>query len=108
MTDAEKHSASGSVQCWTDAGAAEMEQTSRGSGRKSHSVSQTGSWRRGMSAQVGVTSPRTKSTSGNKSHGIGTASHSVRLYWGFRPGLVLGLVLICSTALLIGSGLVLV
>lgn len=70
VTDAEKHSASGSVQCWTDAGAAEMEQTSRGSGRKSHSVSQTGSWRRGMSAQVGVTSPRTKSTSGNKSHGI--------------------------------------
>ncbi|XP_072528058.1 LOW QUALITY PROTEIN: neuron navigator 2-like, partial [Salminus brasiliensis] len=31
------------------------------SGRKGVSVSQTGSWRRGMSAQVGVTTPRTKS-----------------------------------------------
>ncbi|XP_056135063.1 neuron navigator 2 [Lampris incognitus] len=33
------------------------------SGRKAPSVSHTGSWRRGMSTQVGVTSPRTKSTS---------------------------------------------
>ncbi|XP_049321230.1 neuron navigator 2 isoform X2 [Astyanax mexicanus] len=31
------------------------------SGRKGGPVSQTGSWRRGMSAQVGVTTPRTKS-----------------------------------------------
>ncbi|XP_073764283.1 neuron navigator 2 isoform X16 [Danio rerio] len=33
------------------------------SGRKTAPVTQTGSWRRGMSAQVGVTVPRTKSTS---------------------------------------------
>lgn len=51
------------------------------SGRKTPSVSQTGSWRRGMSTQVGVTSPRTKSTSstgstasaGIKSHNSGKA-----------------------------------
>lgn len=34
-----------------------------GSGRKTASVSHTGSWRRGVSTQVGVTPPRTKSTS---------------------------------------------
>ncbi|XP_043099899.1 neuron navigator 2 isoform X3 [Puntigrus tetrazona] len=34
------------------------------SGRKNAPITQTGSWRRGMSAQVGVTSPRTKSTTG--------------------------------------------
>ncbi|XP_052458599.1 neuron navigator 2-like isoform X2 [Carassius gibelio] len=32
------------------------------SGRKTAPISQTGSWRRGMSAQVGVTVPQTKST----------------------------------------------
>ncbi|XP_059382665.1 neuron navigator 2-like isoform X8 [Carassius carassius] len=32
------------------------------SGRKTAPITQTGSWRRGMSAQVGVTEPRTKST----------------------------------------------
>ncbi|XP_030620971.1 neuron navigator 2 [Chanos chanos] len=32
------------------------------SGRKTTAISQTGSWRRGMSAQVGVTTPRTKNT----------------------------------------------
>uniref|UniRef100_A0A673HIC3 Neuron navigator 2a n=1 Tax=Sinocyclocheilus rhinocerous TaxID=307959 RepID=A0A673HIC3_9TELE len=32
------------------------------SGRKTAPITQTGSWRRGMSAQVGVTAPRTKST----------------------------------------------
>ncbi|XP_058636578.1 neuron navigator 2 isoform X5 [Onychostoma macrolepis] len=32
------------------------------SGRKTAPITQTGSWRRGMSAQVGVTTPRTKST----------------------------------------------
>ncbi|KAG1938164.1 neuron navigator [Pimephales promelas] len=31
-------------------------------GRKTPTISQTGSWRRGMSAQVAVTSPRTKAT----------------------------------------------
>ncbi|XDV53093.1 hypothetical protein PO909_021680 [Leuciscus waleckii] len=31
-------------------------------GRKTPTISQTGSWRRGMTAQVGVTSPRTKAT----------------------------------------------
>lgn len=34
------------------------------SGRKNTVISQTGSWRRGMTAQVGITSPRTKSSTG--------------------------------------------
>ncbi|XP_051548622.1 neuron navigator 2-like isoform X1 [Myxocyprinus asiaticus] len=43
-------------------------------GRKMPTISQTGSWRRGMTVQVGVTSPRTKTTiptncSSLKSHG---------------------------------------
>ncbi|XP_054625938.1 neuron navigator 2 isoform X3 [Dunckerocampus dactyliophorus] len=90
VTDAEKHSASTVVhQAWTgdevkrpdrgsDSGV-KMEPGSKwsrrntsdisdesdkgGSGRKTPSVSHTGSWRRGMSTQVGVTSPRTKSSS---------------------------------------------
>nr|XP_003214710.1 PREDICTED: neuron navigator 2 isoform X1 [Anolis carolinensis] len=44
------------------------------SGRKNTVISQTGSWRRGMSAQVGITSPRTKTaaTSGTlKTPGTG-------------------------------------
>ncbi|KAF3832991.1 hypothetical protein F7725_026656 [Dissostichus mawsoni] len=47
------------------------------SGRKTPSVSHTGSWRRGMSTQVGVTSPRTKSNSstGSTSSG-GLKTHS--------------------------------
>ncbi|KAK3562237.1 hypothetical protein QTP86_032104, partial [Hemibagrus guttatus] len=42
-----------------------------GSGKRAGAVSQTGSWRRGMSAQVGVTTPRTKNTGPGvmKSHG---------------------------------------
>uniref|UniRef100_A0A7N8YK61 Neuron navigator 3 n=1 Tax=Mastacembelus armatus TaxID=205130 RepID=A0A7N8YK61_9TELE len=90
VTDAEKHSASTAVhQAWSgdevkrpDGGSdsgVRMEPGSKwsrrnpsdisdesdkgGSGRKTPSVSHTGSWRRGMSTQVGVTSPRTKSTS---------------------------------------------
>uniref|UniRef100_A0A3B4UUZ0 Neuron navigator 3 n=1 Tax=Seriola dumerili TaxID=41447 RepID=A0A3B4UUZ0_SERDU len=90
VTDAEKHSASTALhQAWSgdevkrpDGGSdsgVRMEPGSKwsrrnpsdisdesdkgGSGRKTPSVSHTGSWRRGMSAQVGVTSPRTKSTS---------------------------------------------
>uniref|UniRef100_A0A668ADX9 Neuron navigator 3 n=1 Tax=Myripristis murdjan TaxID=586833 RepID=A0A668ADX9_9TELE len=89
VTDAEKHSASTAVhQAWSgdevkrsDGGSdsgVKMEPGSKwsrrnpsdisdesdkgGSGRKTPSVSHTGSWRRGMSTQVGVTSPRTKST----------------------------------------------
>lgn len=48
-----------------------------GSGKRAGTSSQTGSWRRGMSAQVGVTTPRTKNmtvTSGAgmmKTHGTG-------------------------------------
>lgn len=44
------------------------------SGRKNTVISQTGSWRRGMSAQVGITTPRTKpsTTSGTlKTPGTG-------------------------------------
>ncbi len=49
-------------------------------GRKTPTISQTGSWRRGMTAQVGVSSPRTKSTittncSSLKTHGNGLDSH---------------------------------
>ncbi len=40
------------------------------SGRKTAPITQTGSWRRGMSAQVGVTSPRTKSTTVTTGTGI--------------------------------------
>ncbi|XP_034737808.1 neuron navigator 2 isoform X3 [Etheostoma cragini] len=107
VTDAEKHSASTAVhQAWSgdevkrpdsgsDCGVSRMETGSKwsrrnpsdvsdesdkgGSGRKTPSVSHTGSWRRGMSTQVGVTSPRTKSTnstvsmssSGLKTHSSG-------------------------------------
>uniref|UniRef100_A0A672Y450 Neuron navigator 3 n=1 Tax=Sphaeramia orbicularis TaxID=375764 RepID=A0A672Y450_9TELE len=96
VTDAEKHSASTVVQqAWSgdevkrpDGGSdsgVRMEPGSKwsrrnpsdisdesdkgGSGRKTPSVSHTGSWRRGMSTQVGVTSPRTKSTSSTGSSG---------------------------------------
>lgn len=96
VTDAEKHSASTAVhQAWSgdevkrpDGGSdsgVRMEPGSKwsrrnpsdisdesdkgGSCRKTPSVSHTGSWRRGMSAQVGVTSPRTKSTSSTASTG---------------------------------------
>nr|XP_057945738.1 neuron navigator 2 isoform X3 [Doryrhamphus excisus] len=90
VTDAEKHSSSTVVhQAWagdevkrpdrgSDSGV-KMEPGSKwsrrntsdisdesdkgGSGRKTPSVSHTGSWRRGMSTQVGVTSPRTKNSS---------------------------------------------
>ncbi|XP_036443272.1 neuron navigator 2 [Colossoma macropomum] len=41
-----------------------------GSGRKGVSISQTGSWRRGMSTQVGVTTPRKKSTTVTTGTGI--------------------------------------
>ncbi|XP_059203361.1 neuron navigator 2 isoform X2 [Centropristis striata] len=104
VTDAEKHSASTAVhQAWSgdevkrpDGGSdsgVRMETGSKwsrrnpsdisdesdkgGSGRKTPSVSHTGSWRRGMSTQVGVTSPRTKSTSstGSTSSG-GLKTHS--------------------------------
>ncbi|KAM8894127.1 LOW QUALITY PROTEIN: neuron navigator 2 [Spinachia spinachia] len=106
VTDAEKHSASAVVhQAWSGDEAkrpsggsdsrARLESGSKwsrrnpsdisdesdkgGSGRKTPCVSHTGSWRRGMSTQVGVTSPRTKSTSstgstnssGLKTHGSG-------------------------------------
>ncbi|XP_041131092.1 neuron navigator 2 isoform X4 [Polyodon spathula] len=40
------------------------------SGRKTTVISQTGSWRRGMTAQVGITTPRTKSAT-LKTHGTG-------------------------------------
>ncbi|XP_047219976.1 neuron navigator 2 isoform X1 [Girardinichthys multiradiatus] len=105
VTDAEKHSASTTVhQAWTGdevkkpeggpEGGVRMDTGSKCSrrncdvsdesdkgcsGRRTPSVSNTGSWRRGMTTQVGVTSPRTKSTSstgstvsvGLKSHGSG-------------------------------------
>ncbi|XP_056232001.1 neuron navigator 2 isoform X4 [Seriola aureovittata] len=104
VTDAEKHSASTALhQAWSgdevkrpDGGSdsgVRMEPGSKwsrrnpsdisdesdkgGSGRKTPSVSHTGSWRRGMSAQVGVTSPRTKSTSSTGSTGsITLKTHS--------------------------------
>uniref|UniRef100_A0A3Q3W0G2 Neuron navigator 3 n=1 Tax=Mola mola TaxID=94237 RepID=A0A3Q3W0G2_MOLML len=103
VTDAEKHSASAAAhQAWSgdevkrpDGGSdsgVRMEPGSKwsrrnpsdmsdesdkgGSGRKAPSVSHTGSWRRGMSTQVGVTSPRTKSTSSTGSAGsVGLKTH---------------------------------
>lgn len=101
VTDAEKHSASTAVhQAWSgdevkrpDGGSdsgVKMEPGSKwgrrnpsdisdesdkgGSGRKTPSVSQTGSWRRGMTTQVGITSPRTKSTSSAGSVSLKTHS----------------------------------
>ncbi|XP_064423283.1 neuron navigator 2 isoform X3 [Latimeria chalumnae] len=44
------------------------------SGRKTTVISQTGSWRRGMTAQVGITTPRTKTSAASgtlKAHGTG-------------------------------------
>lgn len=62
------------------------EESDKGSsGRKIPSVSHTGSWRRGMTAQVGVTSPRTKSTSSTGS----TASVSIKTHSpGSKDGIV--------------------
>ncbi|KAK1891341.1 Neuron navigator 2 [Dissostichus eleginoides] len=101
VTDAEKHSASTAVHpAWSgdevkrpDGGSdsgVRMEPGSKwsrrnpsdisdesdkgSSGRKTPSVSHTGSWRRGMSTQVGVTSPRTKSNSSTSSGGLKTHS----------------------------------
>ncbi|XP_040183846.1 neuron navigator 2 isoform X3 [Rana temporaria] len=42
------------------------------SGRKNTVISQTGSWRRGMTAQVGITTPRTKPSGTLKTPGTGT------------------------------------
>uniref|UniRef100_A0A673IR15 Neuron navigator 2b n=1 Tax=Sinocyclocheilus rhinocerous TaxID=307959 RepID=A0A673IR15_9TELE len=99
QTDAEKHSAVKHNPNWSNNdlkrsegssdGANKMETTTKWNhrssdfsdeserslmGRKTPTISQTGSWRRGMTAQVGVTSPRTKSTiptncSSLKTHG---------------------------------------
>lgn len=58
-----------------------------GSGKRGGAVSQTGSWRRGMSAQVGVTTPRTKSTTVTsgpgmmKTHGTGRCALVTLLHW---------------------------
>ncbi|XP_058622598.1 neuron navigator 2 isoform X2 [Onychostoma macrolepis] len=99
QTDAEKHSAVKHNPNWSNNdlkrsegstdGANKMETTTKWNhrssdfsdeserslmGRKTPTISQTGSWRRGMTAQVGITSPRTKSTiptncSSLKTHG---------------------------------------
>ncbi|TNM90765.1 hypothetical protein fugu_003054 [Takifugu bimaculatus] len=104
VTDAEKHSASTaghqawsgdevkradsgsdngvrmeSASSWTRRTPSDVsEESDKGSsGRKITSVSHTGSWRRGMTAQVGITSPRTKSTSSTGSTGsVGIKTHS--------------------------------
>ncbi|CDR07076.1 unnamed protein product [Oncorhynchus mykiss] len=90
VTDAEKHSASTTLNpAWSgdevkrsdglsDSEVSRMDQGSKwarrnpsdvsdesdkvGSGRRTPSMTHTGSWKGGMSAQVGVTSPRTKAT----------------------------------------------
>uniref|UniRef100_A0A671MK97 Neuron navigator 2-like n=1 Tax=Sinocyclocheilus anshuiensis TaxID=1608454 RepID=A0A671MK97_9TELE len=98
QTDAEKHSAVKHNPNWSNGdlkrseggsdGAKKMETTTKWNhrssdeserslmGRKTPTISQMGSWRRGMTAQVGVTSPRTKATtptncSSLKTHGNG-------------------------------------
>ncbi|XP_034161746.2 neuron navigator 3 isoform X2 [Pangasianodon hypophthalmus] len=83
QTDAEKRSAIGCSSTWNDDlrrpdgcsdPGIEMETSAKWcnpsdfsdeserslTGRKPHTISQTGSWRRGMSAQLGITCPRTK------------------------------------------------
>ncbi|XP_073692504.1 neuron navigator 2 isoform X2 [Garra rufa] len=96
QTDAEKHSAAERNTVWTgdevkmksdggldcgikmEAGlkwrrnpSDDLEESDKSSsGRKTAPISQTGSWRRGMSAQVGVTAPRTKSTTGTTGSGV--------------------------------------
>lgn len=83
QTDAEKRSAIGCNSIWNDDlrrpdgcsdPGIEMETSSKWcnpsdfsdeserslTGRKAHGISQTGSWRRGMGAQLGITCPRTK------------------------------------------------
>ncbi|XP_067293020.1 neuron navigator 2 isoform X2 [Pseudorasbora parva] len=87
QTDAEKHSAVKHNPNWSNSdhkrseggsnGGIKMEITTKWNhrssefsdeterslmGRKTPTISQTGSWRRGMTTQVGVTSPRTKAT----------------------------------------------
>ncbi|XP_051740195.1 neuron navigator 2 isoform X8 [Ctenopharyngodon idella] len=98
QTDAEKHSAVKHIPNWSNNdlkrseggsdGGIKMETTTKWNHRSSDfsdeserslmgrktPISQTGSWRRGMTAQVGVTSPRTKATtptscSSLKTHG---------------------------------------
>nr|XP_021326326.1 neuron navigator 2 isoform X7 [Danio rerio] len=96
QTDAEKHSAVKQNPSWSDKdlkrveldSGVKMETTTKWNnrsdfsdesersliGRKTPTISQTGSWRRGMSAQVGITSPRTKTTTSSncntlKTHG---------------------------------------
>lgn len=96
QTDAEKHSAVKQTSNWShdlkrsergSDGDVKMETASRwnhrtsdfsdesersSTGRKTPIISQTGSWRRGMSAQMAVTSPRTKTMTNCgslKSHG---------------------------------------
>lgn len=102
VTDAEKHSTAGlqawsgeemkradsgpdsgvrveSASSWSRRNPSDVsEESDKGStGRKIPTVSHTGSWRRGVSAQVGVTSPRTKSASGTGSAGsVSVRSHS--------------------------------
>lgn len=51
-----------------------------GSGRKIPAISQTGSWRRGMTAQVGVTTPRTKTSTTAGSTGT-LKTHSTGKGW---------------------------
>lgn len=65
-----------------------------GSGKRGGAISQTGSWRRGMSAQVGVTTPRTKNTTVTsgpgmmKTHGTGGCALVILLHW---PSVLTGL-----------------
>ncbi|XP_052317906.1 neuron navigator 2-like isoform X3 [Oncorhynchus keta] len=102
VTDAEKHSASTNPSpAWSgdevrrldglsDSGVSRMDQGSKwtrrnpsdlsdesdkvASQRKTPSMTHTGSWRKGMSAQVGVTNPRTKATGMSGSTAIKTHS----------------------------------
>ncbi|XP_016096121.1 neuron navigator 2-like [Sinocyclocheilus grahami] len=90
QTDAEKHSATERNTAWSsdevkmksdgglEAGLkwrrnpsdVSEESDKCSSGRKTAPITQTGSWRRGMSAQVGVTAPRTKSTTATTGTGM--------------------------------------
>ncbi|XP_053539362.1 neuron navigator 2 isoform X3 [Ictalurus punctatus] len=97
QTDAEKHSAAERNSSWScdevkksdgsSDSSVKMESSSKwrqkngtsdvsdesdkgGSGKRGGAISQTGSWRRGMSAQVGVTTPRTKNMTATSGPGM--------------------------------------
>ncbi|RXM36933.1 Neuron navigator 3 [Acipenser ruthenus] len=63
-TDDELNSSMDSSNKWKGNSSGHYEDSEKGGQKTTLSVSQTGSWRRGMTAQVGITPPRTKTATG--------------------------------------------